>query len=381
MVGYPEATMSQNVSSSCLRVREARLPVAPRLARIELVDHPTSATLVRNVSRHGLCLSGIGPIAVGEMLQVAGDGLWDGARAAGTVAWCDAERVGLRIDRFANKKSERIWLGSLIELYDAHLHDVLRGMENLNTERDEFLALLEAGERLREERQRRHFAHTMSLAVHDLANPISSAYSTIQLLTSGIVGVEQFMQGGMARVIERNCERALGEIEELLSMAEATGPLTSLNLGDCDMEALVRDVGESHLARAAAKGIDLSWEAPAGLRLRADYGKLHRVLENLVNNGLKFTKRGGAVTVSAEERPGAVILRVRDTGVGMSTEQVGKVFEPFNEDGPRPTDGELSHGMGLAASRGIILAHGGSITAASEEGRGSVFTVHLPNLL
>lgn len=356
------------------------MPVSPRVARMELIDDSSMGIVdMRNVSRHGMCLSGIDTLEVGARVNAVGTGILRGASTTATVAWRVADHVGLHIERFADKKSEHVWLTTLLDLHDAHLHDVLRHMEKNADARNDFLALIDSGERLREERLRRHFARAMSIAVHDLANPVSSAYSTMQLLTTGIIGIDQFMQDGMAAIVERNCQRALAEIEELLAMAEANGQSKPHAPASWDVTELLQDVGESHLARAAAKGIDLTWHAPAGLCVHADRLKMIRVLENLVSNALKFTPRGGAVTLAASPADGAVIIEVRDTGLGMTPEQAAKLFEPFPRCVPRPTDGEPSHGIGLAASRGIVQEHGGVISVTTEKGQGSAFTVRLPN--
>jgi two-component system, sensor histidine kinase and response regulator len=106
--------------------------------------------------------------------------------------------------------------------------------------------------------------------------------------------------------------------------------------------------------------------------------RLKQVLYNLLSNGLKFTPRGGRVTLRAVADQGRIVIDVEDTGVGMRAEDLGRLFKEFERiqsaSGPKPE----GTGLGLALSKRLVELHGGTIAVKSEPGKGSTFTVSLP---
>jgi signal transduction histidine kinase len=107
--------------------------------------------------------------------------------------------------------------------------------------------------------------------------------------------------------------------------------------------------------------------------------RIEQVLSNLVTNAIKFTPEGGSIDVEAHGTPGQVIVRVTDTGVGMTKEQLDRLFQAFTQVHDNPEQRLRGTGLGLYISKGIIEEHGGSVSAASRgPGQGSTFTVILP---
>jgi len=105
---------------------------------------------------------------------------------------------------------------------------------------------------------------------------------------------------------------------------------------------------------------------------------VHQVLFNLLDNAVRFTPTGGAVTVSAHRHNGAVEVKVTDTGVGIPAEHLPRLFERFYRADPARSREDGGTGIGLAIARSVVEAHGGHIRAESEIGKGSVFTFDLP---
>ena len=174
-----------------------------------------------------------------------------------------------------------------------------------------------------------------------------------------------------------------------LSLAELTTALvdiSSLDAGhisvrnsEFSLNELLLQERERLLPLAEAKNLHLRVEAPeAPLWLRTDKLKLARVLSNLVGNAMKFTETGG-VTISAALTPeGAPLMRVRDTGVGMSPESLGRIFDEYGQLGNPQRDSNKGWGLGLAICRRLVGVMGGSISVDSKPGRGTTFSVHLP---
>jgi two-component system phosphate regulon sensor histidine kinase PhoR len=129
--------------------------------------------------------------------------------------------------------------------------------------------------------------------------------------------------------------------------------------------------------QAERAGVALGAEVAAdGVPVAGDAERLERVLVNLLQNGLQFTPRGGSVRVRVASENGAASVTVSDTGAGIAPEDLPRVFERFYKaDRARAGSGT---GLGLAIVKHTVEAHGGSVAVASEEGRGSTFSIRLP---
>ena len=145
-------------------------------------------------------------------------------------------------------------------------------------------------------------------------------------------------------------------------------PVATAGLVDAAVEPLRRQM--------EARGLTLKVEVPAELPpVSADHAQIERVLSNLIANAMRATPAGGRIVVSAAPRPGEVAVTVADTGTGIPSEYLSRIFEPFVQvpDGPKG-----GAGLGLAICRRIVEAHGGQISVASTPGHGSAFTFTLP---
>ena len=129
----------------------------------------------------------------------------------------------------------------------------------------------------------------------------------------------------------------------------------------------------------SGRGVRVDNHVPADLpALSVDRERVHQVLFNLVDNAVRFTPEGGHVTVSARRRNGSVEVAVSDTGAGIPSEHLPRLFERFYRADPARARGDGGTGIGLAIARSVVEAHGGQIKAESEPGHGSVFTFDLP---
>jgi two-component system sensor histidine kinase ResE len=169
-------------------------------------------------------------------------------------------------------------------------------------------------------------------------------------------------------------------VDALLDVAELDSGDLQVELATIDVGNVAREVVESlrtELAGAQANGhsfvVDLSDE-PLGAE--ADGEKLRRVLVNLVDNAVKFSPDGGAVSVVGQKRSSSIELRVSDQGVGIPEEERERIFRKFYRGSSSVLSGGT--GLGLFISRGLVTAMGGRIRVDSVEGEGSTFTLELP---
>jgi signal transduction histidine kinase/DNA-binding response OmpR family regulator len=168
----------------------------------------------------------------------------------------------------------------------------------------------------------------------------------------------------------------LALINEVLDLARVEAGRPDLRPTAFDLVQLLGDTAAAMRPLAERKSIVLSLDAPSELPLVADPARIRQVVFNLVSNAIKFTPSGGHVSIRSARTRDGVQLTVEDTGVGISAHDLQRVFEAFEQvDTGGSREGT---GLGLALTRRLVEAHGGTIEATSDPGRGSRFTVQLP---
>ena len=236
------------------------------------------------------------------------------------------------------------------------------------------LAIQDLSPLRRLETQRRDFVANVS---HELRTPLASLKAMVETLEDGAIG-DPAAAGDFLSRIHQEVDGLSQLVNELLALSRIESGEERLEAADVSPHLLLTQAAQRMAPLADRAGVRLSVDAPADLPpVRADPGQIGRVLTNLVHNALKFTPAGGAVTLGAAPAGDAVALSVRDTGMGIEADEVGRVFERFYKtDRARATGGT---GLGLAIAKHIVAAHGGTIVAASDgAGRGSTFTLTLP---
>ncbi|MEO8451752.1 MAG: ATP-binding protein [Gemmatimonadota bacterium] len=170
-------------------------------------------------------------------------------------------------------------------------------------------------------------------------------------------------------------------VENLLTLARADEGLSPLAVEECDVAELVNEAAETAGMLAELAGIEVRTQVPPGpVLLNVDRNRVRQLLLNLVTNAVKYTPRGGQVGLGLADQGSAVEFVVRDTGIGIAAGDLPHIFDRFWRADPvrsRESD-RPGTGLGLAITKWIAEAHGGSISAQSRPGRGTIFTVSLP---
>ncbi|RPJ04685.1 MAG: hypothetical protein EHM36_09520 [Deltaproteobacteria bacterium] len=209
---------------------------------------------------------------------------------------------------------------------------------------------------------------------HDLRSPITRirGIAEVTLTTARSTGEFESMA---ASTIEE-CDRLLDMINTMLMISKTESGIGKLSREEVDVASLVRDACELFEPMAEDKGVTLRCNAPERSLLIGDNRLIQRMLSNLIDNAIKYTPAGGSVTVFVSENESQVLLSVKDTGIGISPDELPRVFERFYRcDQSRSQSGI---GLGLSLARAIAQAHSGDITATSVPNQGSTFTVTLP---
>jgi signal transduction histidine kinase/DNA-binding response OmpR family regulator len=209
----------------------------------------------------------------------------------------------------------------------------------------------------------------LRIVSHDLRNPLSTISMSAEILMDENVNFNEEQKLRQLRIVLRSAERMNRLIGDLLDVSRIEAGQLSLDEAYHSPERLVTEAVDLHQAQATAKALTITSEVQADLPpVLADRDRVLQVLANLIGNSIKFTPEGGAITVSAEPSGDAVLFAVRDTGPGIPPDQLANLFRPFWQGRRGGRDGA---GLGLAVSKGIVEAHGGTIAAESEVGVGT----------
>ncbi|MEO5817781.1 MAG: ATP-binding protein [Gemmatimonadaceae bacterium] len=227
-------------------------------------------------------------------------------------------------------------------------------------------------------RTKSDFLATMS---HELRTPLNAIAGYAELLLMGVRGpISEDQRRDLLR-IKQNQQHLLEIITDILNFSRIEAGHTRYQLQPLRVVDVLERMEGVIEPQARARSLEYEYVEPDGaLRVTADREKLEQVLINLLGNAVKFTRPGGRITLTADADDGHVLIRVRDTGVGIAKEQLASIFEPFVQLEPALTRTAEGTGLGLAISRELTRGMGGELRAESEPGRGSVFIVELPRV-
>ena len=257
-------------------------------------------------------------------------------------------------------------------------------MEALNYELAEVNEILRRrGEELERERaaaDEANRAKSAFLAVmsHELRTPLNAIGGYSQLLEMGVHGpVTEAQLVALSRIL-RSQRHLLRLINDVLNLAKIESGRIEYHLEPVPLLELVHGVMPLVEPQMSAKTLRCEPVVDGTLVVRADREKLQQILLNLLTNATKFTPAGGSIRIEAEGAGAVALLRVRDSGIGIPAEMLGRVFEPFVQVDASHTRTSEGTGLGLAISRDLARGMGGDLTAESELGAGSTFTITLP---
>jgi signal transduction histidine kinase len=216
----------------------------------------------------------------------------------------------------------------------------------------------------------------IAIVSHDLRNPLSSIQMSAALLQQTLGDVELAKRSKTSMIL-RAVDRMESLIRDLLDIASIEGGGVIVSLGDLPVGVLLGDAAELIQTITADKGIVLEVVPPTGdLHVNADSARLLQVFSNLLGNAVKFTPKGGKITIRATREGSTCRFTVADSGSGIPADQLPHVFDRFWRG--RQQASTAGAGLGLAIAKGIVEAHAGTLSVTSEAGRGTAFTFAIP---
>jgi len=214
---------------------------------------------------------------------------------------------------------------------------------------------------------------------HELRTPLNAIAGYAELIALGLRGPVTHEQAEDLARIQHNQRHLLSLINDILNFARLEAGHLHFDLRDVPVAELLSRLGPlvEPLIRARSLEYDCRLDG-IPVAAHADPDKVQQILINLLSNAIKFTQPGGRIGIDYDASDGAVKIRVRDTGAGVSADKLETMFEPFVQLDRRLTSSHEGTGLGLAISRDLARGMGGDLAASSTPGQGSCFTLTLP---
>jgi PAS domain S-box-containing protein len=326
------------------------VPHILRTGQPELISEVTDALLVETVKDEEL-LRIMQELGVKSYLGVP---LRARGRPVGAITFVAAES-GRRFDATDLAVAEDLAHRAGVAMENARLYTEVREADR---RKDEFLALL----------------------AHELRNPLAPIRNALHIMKQA--GADGAVVQRVREMMERQVQHMTRMVDDLLDVSRITRGKIELRKEAVDLATVVDRTVEATRPLIEDRQQELTVDLPPEpLRLEADPTRLEQVLANLLNNAAKYTDHGGHVWLSARQEGGELVVKVRDTGVGIAPDMLPRIFEPFVQADRVLHQSQGGLGIGLTLVRRLVEMHGGSVTAHSDgPGKGSEFVVRLPAL-
>lgn len=224
------------------------------------------------------------------------------------------------------------------------------------------------------ERLKRDLVATVS---HELRTPLTAIRGTVDMLDGGDAGELSEVQARLVNLLRTNADRLRLIVDDLLDIGALDGGRVELARDDADIMEITRRVVEDLAAQAEAAGVTVRVHGDERVMAVVDAQRMRQVLDNLIQNALKFTPRDGSVTLTVRRNGHRIEIGVTDTGIGIPPEELERVFEKFYRT-RRGTQVARGTGLGLPIARSIVELHGGTLTARSDGRTGTTMHVSIP---
>lgn len=358
--------LGQTVADLSAGQERLRAMVAGMIEGVIAVDEGDRVTFSNYAARKMLGLQGAGPD--GETAEFTG-------RVQGKI-WAEVRGAGLESLLTAARRSDAAAQCEL-ELSSTDVDAVVRAQAHrfMDGERvGVVIVLQDVSEVRRLERVRRDFVANVS---HELKTPLTSIRGYVETLLDGAIDDEEHNIRFLEK-IENNVHRLNHLVTDLLSLARIESEVGSLTLRPVDLHSVVNEALRRHERTAQLRDQTLESESCAGsVRVLADLEALTQIIDNLIDNGLKYTPDAGTVMVRVRRDGSHAFLEVQDTGVGIPDEDQARIFERFYRVDKARSRAVGGTGLGLSITKHLAQAMGGGVELESEMGSGSLFRVML----
>jgi signal transduction histidine kinase len=219
-----------------------------------------------------------------------------------------------------------------------------------------------------------------SMIAHDFRAPLSAIVSAAEMMEDGTFGRVSRGQKKWLKTIGAHGRAVAELVNEFLDLSKLEAGYITLECLELNLDVVIANTIDNYLPLGLRKGLVLKKQVdPALGPVYGDPRRLSQVFSNLVSNAIKSTPKGGEILIGAYANGASgAIVYVKDTGMGLTSEEIDGIFEKYRQTNSRNTSSFNGNGLGLAISKMIVLAHGGSIWVNSEYGKGATFYFSLP---
>lgn len=220
----------------------------------------------------------------------------------------------------------------------------------------------------------------VSASAHQLRTPLSAIKWALKMLLEGDLGRVTLKQKEILQKAYKSNEKMLELINDLLNLSRIEEGRYLGKLKSCQLQEIISEIISSYQDKIQAKKIRFEFKKPKKKlkKINVDPEKIKLAIENLIDNSIKYTPKGGKITIDLKEKENKIYFKIEDTGIGIPKQQQKKVFSKFfRATNIREIDTEGT-GLGLFITKNIIEAHKGRIWFKSEEGKGTTFYFLLP---
>ena len=214
---------------------------------------------------------------------------------------------------------------------------------------------------------------------HEFRTPLTSLKEANNLMLDGIAGRTTEKQQRLLGIIREESDKLIKMIHDLLDLSKLEAGMVRYNFMPSDISIVIEKCVDEMRLLAEGKHIDMNMDIGERLPIvLMDSEKIKQVITNLLSNAVKFTPDGGRIIVKGFEEDANIRVEITDTGIGISKEDIGRIFDKFQQADTIINKKIRGTGLGLSIARHIMEAHKGSIWVESELGKGSSFIFLLP---
>ncbi|MDR2651106.1 MAG: HAMP domain-containing histidine kinase [Prevotellaceae bacterium] len=220
----------------------------------------------------------------------------------------------------------------------------------------------------------------MGNMTHELKTPIATIILASEMLKDENVPIEKKNVGGLSKMIRDEAQRLSSLVEKVLRMAAVERGNINMKHKDVNINNIITKVVDSYMLQLnAKKGKIMTQYDAKDTIVVGDEMHLQQIISNLIDNALKYSKKNPIISVNTENKNGGIIIAVTDNGIGIEKEYHKHIFEQFYRVPTGNIHTVKGSGLGLNYVKKIVEMHGGKISVESEKGKGSTFTIFLPN--
>lgn len=218
----------------------------------------------------------------------------------------------------------------------------------------------------------------ISMMAHQLRTSLSASKWVLKMFLNGELGKLNEQQKVFLQKTYDNNEGMIDLVSETIDINKEDSTEITYNFGERNIVEIIEGVVHDFKAEAKERGVEIVFEKPERAVIICDCERIKTALQGLVENAIKYNKKGGMVTIKSKKTEDNITVSVSDTGIGIPESEKGKIFDKFFRTSSAKKKESVGSGLGLFAVKKIVERHKGNIWFESKEGEGSTFYISLP---